>query len=231
MRTALLLLAILATPAFAAGQTVWKWVDERGVTHYSDRPVPGATRMDLQVPAPSGDAPPAYADYSSSSPSKSKAAGLPYRNFEIWKPLNDETFTNVEGTVQVSILIEPALEQGHTVQLYFDGELVSTQAGSGQNYTLEGVPRGTHSLRAAILDRNGNQIQESSAVQFHVRQNSIANPPVGPALQPKPQRTGAANKLPREQPSYAALNGARTQIDPKTNRPVQSTAKPQTRPQ
>ena len=46
MRTTLLLLALLAGPALAA-QTVWKWVDSNGVTHYADRPVPGATRMEL----------------------------------------------------------------------------------------------------------------------------------------------------------------------------------------
>ncbi len=46
MRTVLFLLAFLAIPAFAA-QVVWKWVDGDGVTHYSDRAVPGATRMEI----------------------------------------------------------------------------------------------------------------------------------------------------------------------------------------
>ena len=38
--TALVLLAGLAGSARA--ENIWKWVDARGVPHYSDRPVPGA---------------------------------------------------------------------------------------------------------------------------------------------------------------------------------------------
>jgi hypothetical protein len=224
MRTTLLLLAIVATPALAAGQTVWKWVDERGVTHYSDRPMPGATQVDLQVPGRSSDTPPEYVDYSSSSSQKPTSAGPRYRSFEISKPANDETFINVGGTVPVSLTIEPALQPGHTVQLHLDGQLANASASGALNYSLQDVPRGTHTLRAVIVNRDGKQVQASSAVQFHVRQTSIANPPVGPTLRPKPRPTGAVNKLPREQPSYAALNGAPPKIDPKTNRPVESKA-------
>ena len=87
MRTTLLLLALLAGPVLA-NQTVWKWVDENGVTHYADRPVPGAVKMEISSGTSSG------ASDSSSFGSTTTAAqpadtGPVYRNFEIWKPADD----------------------------------------------------------------------------------------------------------------------------------------------
>ena len=46
MRTALILLGVLL--AAAASATTYKWVDSKGVTHYSDRPQPGAEIVELQ---------------------------------------------------------------------------------------------------------------------------------------------------------------------------------------
>ena len=52
MRTALLLLLALAAPVLsstAMATDVWKWVDEKGVTHYSDQPVAGATKIEVRT--------------------------------------------------------------------------------------------------------------------------------------------------------------------------------------
>jgi hypothetical protein len=59
-----------------------------------------------------------------------------------------------------------------------------------------------------------------------VRQESIANPPVGPTLRPptKPQPRAGANK----QPSYGELNGMRPVVNPATNLPVPPKAAPKT---
>ena len=80
-------------------------------------------------------------------------------------------------------------------------------------------------MTATVTDQGGKQLQETGSVVFTVRQESTAQPPVGPALRPpnKPQprpRTGAANKLPSTQPSYGALNGSTPLINPATNLPV-----------
>lgn len=218
MRATLLLLVVLAAPALA-NQVVWKWVDKDGVTHYSDRPVAGATRVELNVGGSRGE-PSATASGSSSTTSQSRPdAGPPYRNFEIWKPGNDETIPNTGGQVAVNIRVDPALQPGHTLHLYLDGRLVQGFADNTLEYELQEVPRGTHSL-VAVINSRGTRVQETAPVTFHVRQQSVAQPPVGPALRPppKPQPRGA-NKLPSTQPSYAAVNGQRALIDPATNAP------------
>jgi hypothetical protein len=220
MRTALLVLALLAAPAFA-GQTVWKWVDEKGITHYSDQPIPGAQRMEISTGSRS-DSVSTSPPRSSSSPSSSTPAATSYRNFEIWKPGDQDTIANTGGAVDVRLRYEPALQPGHSLYLYLDGRLVQDFPPTAQEYALRDVPRGMHSLIAVIQDSRGNRIQESSQVRFTVRQESVAQPPVGPALRPPPKPRGqqAGNKLLTSQPSYAALNGTQPKIDPRTNKPV-----------
>src|SRR5690606_33131205 len=139
---------------------------------------------------------------------------------EIVSPGNDESVVNTGGVVSVRIQHEPALQQGHSVHLYLDGRLVEGFAANTLQYELNEVPRGTHTLVAVRNDRRGSRVKESPPVTFHVRQQSVAQPPVGPALRPppKPQPRGA-NKLPTSQPSYAALNGQRAPINPATNAP------------
>jgi hypothetical protein len=232
MRTALLLLAMVATSAFA-GQTVWKWVDEQGVTHYSDRPMPGATKLELNVGAPTSDPAeaPSYSSNDRQSDQQDVPSGPAYRDFEIWKPSEGDTVVNTGGAVQVNIRIEPTLQPGHSIALYLDGVLVEG-VGNALEHSLTEVPRGLHSLVAVVSDQRGRRVQETAQVQFSVRQSSIANPPVGPALRPppKPRPRGAANKLPSEQPSYAAIQGSRPAIDPATNLPVKTKPAPKKKP-
>jgi hypothetical protein len=224
MRTALiLLLAIVATSAHADTKTVWKWVDERGVTHYSDQPVPGATQVQLNVGASrSGSrASPERSPTGTSQPQETPAAA-PYRNFEIWKPLREETIANTGGVVQVNVRVDPELSAQHRLLLYLDGKLVEGFPRNTSNFELKDVARGMHSVTATILDSAGTRLQETTPIVFYVRQESTANPPVGPSLRPppKPQPRNTANKLPTTQPSYTALNAGHKQIDPATNLPV-----------
>lgn len=238
MRTTLVLLASLAglglsSPGLAS-QTVWKWVDENGVTHYADRPVPGATRMEISSGTSSSSSQQTLAAPSSSTSASqpSANAGPPYRNFEIWQPANDDAIINTGGLVTVNVRVDPTLQSGHSLYLYLDGRLVEGYPDNTASFELKDVPRGVHTVRAIINDSRGNRLQETEQVGFTVRQESIAQPPVGPALRPPPKpqprpRTGA-NKLRTTQPTYAELHSdMRTaRIDPATNRPAD--AKPAT---
>jgi hypothetical protein len=231
MRTALLILLAIATPVSTVwASTVWKWVDDKGVTHYSDQPVPGATRIEVRAgniaEGPSNAQPPAASD----APPAAAAAFTKYTDFEIYRPENDQVFPNTAGQVNVEIRISPALQPVHTLNLYLDGKIVTGYARNSTSYALAGVTRGTHNVTATVTDRAGKQIQESNSVVFTVRQESIANPPVGPSQRPppKPQPRGAANKMPTSQPTYGALNGGRPVLDPATNLPV--VKKPATTP-
>jgi hypothetical protein len=224
MRTALLLLLALAVPALsgiASAADVWKWVDEKGVTHYSDQPVPGATKIEVRAGNVSQSRP--AADTPSSDPSAATPAdrGAVYRTFEIWRPEPDQVVVNTAGAVNVEIRVEPELQAGHSLNLYLDGRLLEDFQGS-TSYVLPGVPRGTHTLVATINEQDGTRVRETPYVGFAVRQESVANPPVGPTLRPstKPQPRAGVNNVLTSQPTYAALNGSRAAVNPATNLPV-----------
>lgn len=183
MRTALIILALLAAPAFAA-QTVWKWVDDKGVTHYSDQPVPGAQRVDIST----GSRSDAFGSSSSSPrPRTTDQTAELYTEFEIWRPAEQETVVNTGGMVEVRLRFEPALQSGHRVILFLDGQAVPDFPPDGTEITLENIARGTHTVSAAIQDERGKRIKQAPQITFEVRQESIAQPPVGPTLRPQPR--------------------------------------------
>jgi len=222
MRTTLLLLALLAGPAFA-GHTVWKWVDAQGVTHYSDQPVPGATRMELNTSSPSSSSAAASYGTSSDSARQDENSGPPYRNLEIWKPSPEETIPNTGGRVTINVRIEPALQPGHSLFLYLDGRALDQFPGNTQSFELTDVARGTHTAVAVVVNQRGDRLQESAPVTFYVRQESVAQPPTGPALRPPPKpQPRAGNKANTSQPTYAALTATppTAAVDPVTNRPI-----------
>jgi uncharacterized protein DUF4124 len=227
MRTALLVLLALAASASsgiaAAGSTVWKWVDEKGITHYSDTPVPGATKIEVSTGSPTQQSSPSYRSSSSgTTPSNPAPSGDVYTTFEISQPENGQSFINTGGEINVEIRLEPQLQEGHSLNLFLDGKVIEGYLG-GTSYALQEVPRGSHSLVATITEQSGTRLRQAGPISFTVRQESIAQPPVGPSLRPpppKPQPRASANKLTTTQPTYGALNGARPAIDPATNLPV-----------
>ena len=232
MRTALLLLLALAASGLsgtASPAEVWKWVDAKGITHYSDQPVPGATKIEVRAgnisEARSAEPPVSNDADDSQTPAAEQNS---YQTLQIVRPTNDQAIINTGGQVTVEISITPQLKVTHRLNLLLDGKLVTGFPRNATYYPLTAVPRGAHSLTAVVVDMSGNTIQESAPVTFNVRQESIAQPPVGPSLgqpppkpqpRPRPQNT-ARNKVLTKQPSYAALNGGRPEIDPATNKPV-----------
>jgi hypothetical protein len=224
MRTVLyVFLALVAVPAFA-GQVVWKWVDEKGVTHFSDQPVPGATKMELNsAPRPSAEPAPSYTP----PPQATRPVGPPYARFVVESPQQDESIINTGGKVSVRLSTTPALSAGHNVTIYLDGARVEDFPPYATAHDLPNVPRGTHTIKAVVADPQGSVLQESPSTTFHVRQESVAKPPVGPTLRNPPKRTSSnGNKMRTAQPTYQALNGGQAQIDPNTNMPVKTQPAP-----
>ena len=87
--------------AVANGQSAYTWVDENGLTHFSDQPGPGATVVDL--PNAQGFSVPQPA---TAAPAEAIAEGDPadaYTGFNILQPGQQETLWNVGGSVDVAV--------------------------------------------------------------------------------------------------------------------------------
>jgi Domain of unknown function (DUF4124) len=173
MRTALILFGVLL--AAAASATTYKWVDSKGVTHYSDRPQPGAQIVELQE-AQTFDAPTVPSAQRPSARNSQQASQTVQYDLDLWKPENDETFQNTGNVVPVRLRLEPELQDGHAIWIYLDGKRVDGLPASGTNFDLPAVPRGTHTLTVVVADVSGASIVSSSPVKFHLHQPSLLAP-------------------------------------------------------
>ncbi len=169
-RPIFVLLGLLAAAAVFA--EAYTWTDDDGVVHYSDRPQPGATVIDLgeKNRRPSPATRPAAAQSQSNTSAADVEPATGYTSIDIASPAAEETLWNIEGTLSVSIALSPPLRPGHQVRLYFDG---TPQTVNGTNTQLQEVWRGVHNLQAEVIDETGKLVIRSRPSRFYVQQNSI----------------------------------------------------------
>jgi len=167
---------LLAGLAFAQA---YKWTDETGLVHYSDRPHPGAEMVQLPT-SRSPSRPTTRPTQSSSrstrgtdtSGSAQSAEPFSYESLVVASPAAEETLWNIESVLNVTLDARPALQTGHQVRVYFDG---TARFVSGTSFQIEEVYRGVHNLQAEILDENGKMMIRSLPNRFYVQQNSVAS--------------------------------------------------------
>jgi hypothetical protein len=176
----------LSSQAQETKRALWTWTDANGVTHFSDRPVPGARKVEIATITPAPPVATPQSDDAATSGGGTEAAAFVYRSLEVWQPENDQSFFGADATVQVRIRSEPELATGHTRHLYLDGVLIEA-ATNLETYALTSLSRGAHSLSAVVYDERGKELIRSQPRLFHVRQPTINAPAaVGPNLRPRP---------------------------------------------
>lgn len=178
MRTLLFtLMSVACTVAVSA--TVYKWVDENGVVHYSDQPHENAEKVQLKAPQ-TYTAPKTPAE----SPQPARQAPKPtysYQSCAISEPTNDQVFTNT-SEVTAGVTVQPTVRPGDTAVVTLDGQRVPGVPANGGQFTISPVDRGTHSIQMTVQDPSGATVCTSPAVTFHVTQPSLQSPtrPVRP---------------------------------------------------
>jgi hypothetical protein len=191
MKLAVLILGCLAVGASLAADTkkreMWAWKDANGVTHYSDRPVPGAKRIEIATMAPDA-VPEATGPAPTLEASRPAApAAVEYARVEIWSPEPDQSFYGADLEIPVRVRTEPEIAPGHQLFIYLDGKLTE-QGSASLERAFANLDRGAHSLVAVIADEAGRELLRSDTVTFFIRQPTVSPARnVGPALRPKPQ--------------------------------------------
>jgi hypothetical protein len=182
------LIFLSVTMATAASATTYMWTDESGQVHYSDRPHPGATVIELR-PAQGYASSSSRAEATQEPSVADSGTQTAYERIEVLSPQAQETLWNIEGGLPVQVQLEPALRPGHHFGVYLDGQLVDVNTTSSQ-FTVPEVWRGVHSLQAVVLDSTGSEVVRSLAVVFQVQQTSLLNPnnPNSPANNPSAPR-------------------------------------------
>lgn len=165
MRVLRLVLLLLAFPGMSSAK-IYRWVDEQGVEHFSDKPKQGS--QEIQLPDPGHYKP---------SPSPKRKPQKPiieeraeYESLAITEPTQNATVRNNAGRVSVSVTTQPNLHAGHKLQLLLDGRRVGRPSATTQ-FVLLDVYRGAHTLAAIIIDAKGKTLHQSDAVRFYMHRN------------------------------------------------------------
>jgi len=164
-------MALLVSAAAIAD--VYKWTDEDGVVHYSDQPHPGAELIQISrtntfsAPTPRRST---FSNDDDAAESTESTEFTGYDSLTISNPAAEETLWNIEGVLNVSLSVTPALQPGHQVRVYFDG---NPRPVSGLSFQIEEVYRGVHNLQAEIVDETGQLMIRTQPNRFYVQQNSV----------------------------------------------------------
>jgi hypothetical protein len=166
-----LLSALSGTVASAA--PAWTWVDAEGTVHYSDRPVPGATQVELTgaqlIGTPARDRAPSTTGQAASGTAPA------YQTIEIMSPAEQETLWNIGTALPVQVRFQPTLLPGHRYDVLLDGQRRNVNTVSPR-VTLPDVFRGTHSVQVVVFDGQGTEVMRSEVRTFFVQQTSTQNP-------------------------------------------------------
>ena len=170
------LVAVLAAPA-AHGE-IYRYVDESGTVVYTDKPRPGAEKVELPgISVYRGGVPRAASAPAGGRKETARDSAPAYEAVRIVSPANDQAFWSAAGEVVVQVETQPELrvKAGHRLRLYMDGRpmegLLETTA-----VRLRNVARGTHTLRAEVVDGAGRVLAESEPVTFHLHRPSVLRP-------------------------------------------------------
>lgn len=167
MRILLASLLVLVAGAAGAADPVYKWVDENGVIHYTDKPP-----SDNAKPA---KLPPLHTYKSGTNPNLSKfdkgaqgGKAMGAAQIELVTPGPDETFHGAQRTVPIAVVVTPQLKEGQKLIYLLDGAPQATPT-TNTSFAFTEVDRGAHTASVMLVDAAGNQLASSKTVTFHVK--------------------------------------------------------------
>jgi hypothetical protein len=159
-------LACLGLSTAAVATEIYRWVDNKGVVHYSDKPLAPSDKP-AELPhlqtyahgANPGGLPPARSENAAPPPKRQGGA------LAIVAPAPDETIRDAEGKFTVTVAANP--KEGEGLIYYLDGTAENAEPTPSTAYLYSGVERGDHSVAAALLGADGKEL-ERATVNVHV---------------------------------------------------------------
>ncbi len=176
---------MLGICASAWSATVYKWVDDNGVTHYSDQPNPRAQKLEITGAQTYGSPAPATAP--APAVSSGPAPGTPVCVIDA--PSAGQVFLDT-FSITGHVTLAHIAEDGQST-LRLDGQDISGLLGSDGGFALSQVERGEHSLSVQVTNARGEVICQSSA-SFSVRQptGTVPGAPMAPGAPAAPRAPG-----------------------------------------
>lgn len=160
-----------------SGQQIYKSVDDKGRVIFTDTRPKDRPSEAVKVAVPNtAAAVETKVDAAGKTAAGRGAATVAYTVFSITSPTNNEALDFNITAVNVSVTVEPALQDGHVVQFYLDGQSVG-KPGSALSRQLTDLERGAHTVEARLRDKRGKMLMSTGLVHFFVRRSGdLQNP-------------------------------------------------------
>jgi hypothetical protein len=188
------LLILLGLSATAWSATVYRWVDDNGVVHFSDQPNPRAQKLEISGAQTYGSQAAAPKPGPAAGPPTSGAAsGIP-PVCVIDTPQAGAVFLDtfsVTGHVTLANVGE-----GSQSMLRLDGVDISPMLDGGGGFALNQIDRGEHTLTLQVTNSHGDVVCQANSVAFAIRQRAAgaagnqATAPTAPAAPQAPMAPG-----------------------------------------
>ena len=162
-----LLLSFLAN-----AEGIYVEVDEQGVPSYSDQKTPSNLKIEISNTMTYSD--PALKDYwqhKTQSPTMVEANPVTY-SAKVGHPHDNSAVRHNAGSLIISIVIEPALKQGHTAHLMKDDQIIRGITGTG-TISLNNVDRGTHAFNVQIRNEHDGIVLDGPTTSITMLRHSI----------------------------------------------------------
>lgn len=176
----------LALPLVHA-EKVYRSVDGQGVVEFSDQANQDSKEITVQE-APTYKAVKPKPLSLPASQVKPNTPAPPTAQIEIVSPTQKETIRSNPGDLTVVVSLPgstaktneaPVLKAGQKIRLVMDGKVISE--GIETTIQLKYIDRGTHQLKAELVDSSGAKLAESASVEFYMKRFSkLFKKPVNP---------------------------------------------------
>ncbi|KAF0808204.1 hypothetical protein A167_02712 [Alcanivorax sp. S71-1-4] len=148
----------------APGNRIYRMRDEQGRVIFTDTPPEGAQAQEIRPRQPNSmPAPPSRAPREKAPPAPVTAG---YSTLDIVSPNHEQTFQNPHEPIPVQVNLTPPLQSGHSLRVLDNGQPLAEPV-------LTWPERGTHELRAQVLDAGGEVLKESAPVVIYVHRHSV----------------------------------------------------------
>ncbi|TDR23891.1 DUF4124 domain-containing protein [Marinicella litoralis] len=167
-------LLVVATWAQAAEEkkTIYKYTDEKGVTHYSETK-PNENYKEADLPQLSVVPSTPIKNTASSSSSTEAVDPSVVTEFEILSPSNEQNIWGSGNKLTATVTgLTEAQQEIYTIQFSIDGE--KQKPSDQRTQTFQNIHRGEHTVQAFLLNKfTLKQVRKTNTVTFYMHQHSI----------------------------------------------------------
>lgn len=161
----------LAVPMAVA--EIFKTTDKQGRVIYTDQPAASDTKAKVvELPHVNTLPPVQVTPYNPAA--RTDAVEVVYQ-VTLISPKTGITLMPNDRNLNVVLTINQPLQEGHTIAYFIDSTVA--QESTSLNATLVEPPRGEHTLHAAVRDKTGKVLGETSSINFIVLRPIVKQTP------------------------------------------------------